>query len=289
MQADSRRFRYLGRMEKKTPLKLLIFACFFVVLSGCLEKTKATSLDRVAVVGASVTAGWGVQTPPIKGDFGGYPMNLKHIVDAMILTPHEEVAYFGESLFFTQPVVYGKELIEEITTYEPTLIIAVDFLFWYAYGNVGIEGEEDRIKKFNEGLSCLENVKSDLLIGNIPDVHKAIGRVLSASHVPTVETIQKMNRMLNSWVLLHQNVTVLDVYTLYGALLDDAAIKTDTFTWPAGSKEKLLQSDSLHMTLEGTVAASLVVADAIGLEEIETNPKILMLKAAAIARAAAKK
>ncbi len=268
---------------------LLLLIIIATNLGGCSSPKTQISLERVAVTGASVTAGWGVQTPPIKGDFGGYPMNLKHIVDAMIITPHEEVAYFGDPMFFANPVVSGKEIIEKISAYDPTLIIAVDFLFWYAYGTASIEGEEDRIKKFNEGLSCLENVKSDLLIGNIPDVHKAIGRVLSASHVPTVETIQKMNRMLNSWVLLHQNVTVLDVYTLYGALLDDTAIKTDTFTWPAGSKEKLLQSDSLHMTLEGTVAASLVVADAISLEEIETNPKILMLKAAAIARSAAKK
>jgi hypothetical protein len=269
--------------------KITVFLVVSILICGCRSQSSAKTLERVAVTGASVTAGWGVQTPPIKGDFGGYPMNLKHIVDAMILTPHEEVAYFGDPMFFANPVVSGTEIIEKISAYDPTLIIAVDFLFWYAYGNAGSGGEEDRIKKFNEGLSCLENVKSDLLIGNIPDVHKAIGRVLSASHVPSAETIQKMNRMLNSWVLLHQNVTVLDVYTLYGALLDDAAIKTDTFTWPAGSQEKLLQKDMLHMTLEGTVAASLVVADAIGLEEIETNPKILMLKAAAIARAAAKK
>jgi len=269
--------------------KITVFLVVSILICGCRSQSSAKTLERVAVTGASVTAGWGVQTPPIKGDFGGYPMNLKHIVDAMILTPHEEVAYFGDPMFFANPVVSGTEIIEKISAYDPTLIIAVDFLFWYAYGNAGSGGEEDRIKKFNEGLSCLENVKSDLLIGNIPDVHKAIGRVLSASHVPSAETIQKMNRMLNSWVLLHQNVTVLDVYTLYGALLDDAAIKTDTFTWPAGSQEKLLQKDMLHMTLEGTVAASLVIADAIGLEEIETNPKILMLKAAAIARAAAKK
>jgi len=269
--------------------KTIAFLLLIVFIGGCFQYTKPITIERVAVTGASVTAGYGLITPPIKGNFGGYPINLKHIVDAMILAPHEEVAYFGDSMFFAHPVVSGKEIIEKISAYDPTLIIAVDYLFWFAYGDVGLSGEEYRIKKFNEGLSCLENVKSDLLIGNIPDVHKAIGRVLSASHVPTVETIQKMNRMLNSWVLLHQNVTVLDVYTLYGALLDDAAIKTDTFTWPAGSQEKLLQKDMLHMTLEGTVAASLVVADAIGLEEIETNPKILMLKAAAIARAAAKK
>jgi len=269
--------------------KTIAFLLLIVFIGGCFQYTKPITIERVAVTGASVTAGYGLITPPIKGNFGGYPINLKHIVDAMILAPHEEVAYFGDSMFFAHPVVSGKEIIEKISAYDPTLIIAVDYLFWFAYGDVGLSGEEYRIKKFNEGLSCLENVKSDLLIGNIPDVHKAIGRVLSASHVPTVETIQKMNRMLNSWVLLHQNVTVLDVYTLYGALLNDAAIKTDTFTWPAGSQEKLLQKDMLHMTLEGTVAASLVVADAIGLEEIETNPKILMLKAAAIARAAAKK
>jgi hypothetical protein len=266
-----------------------VFLILSVLLGGCFQYTKPITLERVAVTGASVTAGWGLQTPPIKGDFGGYPINLKHIVDAMILAPHEEVAYFGEQMFFTRPVVYGSKLIEEITEYDPTLIVAVDYLFWFAYGNVGIAGEKYRINKFKEGLSILENIQSHLIIGNIPDVRKAIGKVLSASQVPTVETIRKMNNMLRSWALLHPNVKVLNVYELYKALLDDATLTTSSYTWPAGSQEKLLQKDMLHTTFEGTVAASLVVADIIGLEGLETNPRILMLKAATIARQEAKK
>ena len=249
----------------------------------------STTLERVAVTGASVTAGWGVQTPLIKGEFGGNPINLKHIIDAMILTPHEEVAYFGEPMFFTRPVVYGSKLIDEIIEYDPTLIVAVDYLFWFAYGNVGFAGEIYRINKFKEGLSILENIQSHLIIGNIPDVRKAIGKVLSASQVPAVETIQKMNNMLRSWALLHPKVKVLNVYELYKALLDDATLTTSSYTWPAGSQEKLLQKDMLHTTFEGTVAVSLVVADAIGLEGLETNPKILMLRAATIARQEARK
>ena len=266
-----------------------VFLILSVLLGGCFQYTNSTTLERVAVTGASVTAGWGLQTPPIKGEFGGYPINLKHIVDAMILAPHEEVAYFGESMFFTRPVVYGSKLIDEITEYDPTLIVAVDYLFWFAYGNVGFAGEKYRINKFKEGLSILENIQSHLIIGNIPDVRKAIGKVLSASQVPAVETIQKMNNMLRSWALLHPKVKVLNVYELYKDLLDDATLTTSSYTWPAGSQEKLLQKDMLHTTFEGTVAVSLVVADAIGLEGLETNPKILMLRAATIARQEAKK
>jgi len=266
-----------------------VFLILSVLLGGCFQYTKSRTLERVAVTGASVTAGWGVQTPPIKGEFGGYPINLKHIVDAMILAPHEEVAYFGEPMFFTRPVVYGSKLIDEITEYDPTLIVAVDYLFWFAYGNVGFAGEKYRINKFKEGLSILENIQSHLIIGNIPDVRKAIGKVLSASQVPAVETIQKMNNMLRSWALLHPKVKVLNVYELYKDLLDDATLTTNSYTWPAGSQEKLLQKDMLHTTFEGTVAVSLVVADAIGLEGLETNPKILMLRAATIARQEAKK
>lgn len=266
-----------------------VFLILSVLLGGCFQYTNSTTLERVAVTGASVTAGWGLQTPPIKGEFGGYPINLKHIVDAMILAPHEEVAYFGEPMFFTRPVVYGSKLIDEITEYDPTLIVAVDYLFWFAYGNVGFAGEKYRINKFKEGLSILENIQSHLIIGNIPDVRKAIGKVLSASQVPAVETIQKMNNMLRSWALLHPKVKVLNVYELYKDLLDDATLTTSSYTWPAGSQEKLLQKDMLHTTFEGTVAVSLVVADAIGLEGLETNPKILMLRAATIARQEAKK
>ena len=266
-----------------------VFLILSVLLGGCFQYTNSTTLERVAVTGASVTAGWGLQTPPIKGEFGGYPINLKHIVDAMILAPHEEVAYFGESMFFTRPVVYGSKLIDEITEYDPTLIVAVDYLFWFAYGNVGFAGEKYRINKFKEGLSILENIQSHLIIGNIPDVRKAIGKVLSASQVPAIETIQKMNNMLRSWALLHPKVKVLNVYELYKDLLDDATLTTSSYTWPAGSQEKLLQKDMLHTTFEGTVAVSLVVADAIGLEGLETNPKILMLRAATIARQEAKK
>ena len=269
--------------------RTIVFLTLSVLLAGCFQYTKSTTLERVAVTGASVTAGWGLQTPPIKGDFGGYPINLKHILDAMILAPHEEVAYFGKSMFFARPVVFGSELIDEITKYDPTLIVAVDYLFWFAYGNVAFSGEKHRIDRFKEGLSILENIQSDLIIGNIPDVRKAIGKVLSASQVPTVETIQKMNNILRSWALLHPNVKVLNVYKLYKALLDDATLTTSSYTWPAGSQEKLLQKDMLHTTFEGTVAASLFVADAIGLEGLETDPEILMLRAATIARQAAKK
>ena len=273
-------------MRKINGFRILLITCFFVVLSGCLEKARSISLDRVAVTGASVTAGWGVKTPPIKSDFGAHTINMKHIMEAMILVPHEEVAYFGNAMFFTRPDMYGRELIADIKQYDPSLIVAVDYLFWFAYGNTG--SQKNRIEKFKQGLALLSNIKSPLIIGDVPDVHIAIGNMLSASQVPTVQTINTMNRMLSLWSDSRPNVTVINANELYAALLHNTAIKTSHYEWPAGSQARLLQKDMLHTTLEGTVAISLVVADAIGLKGLETNPEVLMLRAATKARESAK-
>ena len=51
-----------------------------------------------------MTAGFGLTTPPIEGDLGAYPINMMHIVEGMINVPHEEVAYFGDLVFFRQAI-----------------------------------------------------------------------------------------------------------------------------------------------------------------------------------------
>jgi hypothetical protein len=66
--------------------------------------------------------------------------------------------------------------------------------------------------------------------------------------------------------------------------MNDEPITFLGHTWPAGSQSKLLQQDMLHTTFEGTVIASMMVAEAIDVGCIETDPKVIMKRAAANAR-----
>ena len=262
----------------------VLVLCCFVLVGGCHRTPTSISLDRVAVVGASVTAGWGVKTPPIKGDFGAYPINLQHIMEAMIIDPHEEVAYFGEEMFFMHPTVQGTELIDEIIAHHPTVVIALDYLFWYGYGNID-GGEAARLAKFELGLGQLGRIDAPIIVGNMPDMHEAVGRVLKLEQVPTPQTIAKMNARLRQWAFTRPNISVINVHNIVEHLLADRKIVLPSHVWEAGSRSKLLQNDLLHPTLEGTVALSLLIAESIGIDGLQDDPAILMKHAAEIARA----
>jgi len=266
--------------------RTIIFALLTTVLVGCVEKTTTISLQRVAVLGASVTAGWGITTPPIPGDFGAYPVTMKHIMEGMIEAPHEEVGYFGDTMFFIEPNDVGKELIEQVLEHEPTLVIAVDFLFWFAYGLTGADDDVPavRLESFELGLALLDKLEAHVIVGDIPDMHASIGKILSARRVPTPLTINRMNARLREWAMKRPRVSVINVHDIVEDLMRDVEISVANYTWLAGSRSKLLQQDMLHPTLEGTVAISLLMVDFIGENGLQTDPKLVMKEAVAAAR-----
>jgi len=93
-----------------------------------------------------------------------------------------------------------------------------------------------------------------------------------------------MNARLNVWASGHPNITVVNVHDLVKELMDDNEIHVWGNMWPAGSQPKLLQPDMLHPTFEGTVALCLLFAEAIKSSGLETDSKVVLEKAAALAR-----
>ncbi len=264
-------------------------AILIVVFAGCTKTPKTTKtsiLDRVAVTGASVTAGHGLSTPPIKGDLGAYPVNMKHIMEGIITAPHDDVEYFGELMFFLNPRAHAKKFVKEINDYEPTLLIAVDFLFWFGHGTPpqDVNVATYRMKKMHFALDLLDQLNCKIIVGNLPNIQSAIGKILSKRQVPTPELLVQLNERIEEWGRSKSNVTVIDANRLWDLVINDKEVTVFGSTWPAGSRDVLLQQDMLHLTLEGTVAASLLAAEAIAVEGLETNPKIIMKRAAAAAR-----
>ncbi|MBL6996827.1 MAG: hypothetical protein ISR75_00115 [Phycisphaerales bacterium] len=266
-------------------IKAAIFS-LFIALTSFADSLPCDILNRVVVTGASVSSGFGVTTPPIKGDLGAYPINMKHILEGVITSDHNEVKFFGDLLFFKKSRANAKAYIKKIKKYKPTLVVGIDFLFWFGHGTPpdGNDVSQYRMEKLNFALELLGELKVPIIVGNLPNARQAIGKTLSANQVPTSETLEKLNERIHAWGEEHENVKIVDVFDLSNKLMDDEAITYLGHTWPAGSQSKLLQQDMLHTTFEGTVAASMMVAEEINVGCIETDPKLIMKKASTTAR-----
>lgn len=269
--------------------KTFFYVCFTVF--SVFAEQPCDLFNRVVVTGASVTSGFGVTTPPIRGDLGAYPVNMKHIMEGVITSDHNEVKFFGDLLFFKKSREHAKAYIENIKEYKPTLVVGIDFLFWFGHGTPPkVESVSAyRMEKLNFALGLLDQLEMPIVVGDLPNVREAVGKMLSRSQVPTSETLKKMNERIHAWGEANENVTIIGVNDLWKKALSDEEIVLLDYTWPSGSRAKLLQQDMLHTTFEGTIAASLLVAEALGVACLETDPDTIKSKASASARTEAKK
>ena len=243
-------------------------------------------LHRVAITGASVSAGYGIKTPPVEGDLAAYPMQFCHIMDAMIVGPHTEVADFCDIMFFRSSRENAREYIQKLKEYEPSLVVGIDFLFWFGYGSVPNEmhAEKYRIERLNFALGLLDELQVQLVIGDIPDVRDAVGKMLSPNQVPSEELLNALNIRIHAWASEKEDVLVLPVHKYWKKIRDDEEILLFDQAWNKDTKPALLQDDMLHMTLEGTVVAGLLVAEALGGNGFEIDAEVIRVKATALAR-----
>lgn len=206
-------------------------------------------LERVAVIGASLSAGQG-----LGDDAKKVPLNLARVIEAGLLAKHAPVLDASELLTFTGPVAFSKTALAKLEKQDPTLVVGLDYLFWFGYGmNWG--GEKERLAALELGLKSLEALRCPILLGDFPDMSSAVHakvQMLPSQAIPTPETLGKLNERLRAWAKDHPNVVLVPVSKLMGALLAGDELRVGPNIWPKGTVGTLLQDDGLHPTLEGT-------------------------------------
>jgi hypothetical protein len=231
---------------------------------------KSLALKRVALVGASATDGFGAEVRITEQD--GHKqyvsVDLADVLDAAIVSDHRQVVGYGSAFFFTSPMRIGPRLLEQALLTDPTLLVAVDFLFWFAYGVNGPDGEplasdDARMALLEEGLKLLDAVPCPLVLGDLSDMSPAIGIMLSTAQVPSTETLAVLNDRIRAWADQHTDVVVLPVSDLIGRIQQDEAIQIGPHHWPAGNASDLVQYDHLHPTAQGLIATVQLVSDSI--------------------------
>ena len=261
--------------------------------------------DRIAVVGASASDGFGVSVradaPPVdltapvdpnaKPNVAKKPtpvqLNLSDVLryaakTTTYGTTSQRVImhHYSSGFFFTNPGPIGQGEIYRALKIKPTLVLGLDFLFWYVYGTVTAEGKPmttgaDRFSNLELGLEQLDRIVSagiPLVIADIADMHDAIGKMLSENQVPDIDTIEKVNTRIMEWVKARPLVKIMLLSQILETLKKGGSIDLAGKSWNPAELGALLQDDQLHPTFAGTVVIAAGLIDLAKSNDPSTPP-----------------
>ncbi|MGA0871975.1 MAG: hypothetical protein ACO3SJ_03790 [Phycisphaerales bacterium] len=238
-------------------------------------ETAPTNRPTIGILGASASAGFGVLVVGPGGDGpGAVGTRLSEIVLAIEEPPPVVVRDWSTASFFTRPLEIGPEAVRRCAEGAPDAILAIDFLFWFAYGAFDAKGdrifeESQRDALFEFGLSLLDSIEVPILVGDLPDVRGANPRMLSRWQVPSVETLERLNARLRAWAEARPHVRIFPLAERTRIALEDRGPPTNA-PGTGGPREDpiesgkdsasseppgapLIQRDRLHPTFEGLV------------------------------------
>ena len=223
---------------------------------------------RVFTVGASVSAGFGLSAELATEK----DVALAVFLEAALTERGRERVTFvdeGEGWFFNAPYKSGAKLVDAAIEGDADLVVGVDFLFWYAYGN-GSRLSPRRAKGLQAGLRQLERLKRPLIIGDLPDISHALkgsgpfgGPIVNRSMFPSPEELDAMNATIREWARERPEVRVLPLADLMGRYVESKPVRVRDLEWKVSSLGEALQKDLLHPNARGTAWVAMILADEI--------------------------
>jgi hypothetical protein len=229
-----------------------------IAASAATNVAKASPWQRIVMIGASATAGFTASEPLGGTNTAHYA--LSRYVDAALKVAHDPVVNLGNAFFFFQPEAMGQQQVACALTNRPTLVIGLDFPFWFLYG----EGDTDeaRLQRFERGLKLLETVSCPLVIGDIPDATAAAIKILRPDQIPSLKAIAAGNQRLEAWAAGRGQVAIVKLSIFMRQATANRTISIAGHYLPDGQTRTLLQNDRLHPSPPGCAVLALAVLDA---------------------------
>ena len=255
--------------------------CLAVTWTFSVHAQENSAWARIVIVGASVSAGYTRSTVGPKTEaYARNPLTtprtywstagpivpktndyaLDRYLNAALLAPHEPARNLASIWFFENPDLRGSTQIRQALTNHPTLVVGVDFLFWFCYGKG--KSDQERLDHFEKGLKLLEEVECSLIIGDIPDASAATNGMLSPQEIPSPAVHLEANRRLKEWAAQHQQVTVVPLAKFMSAVCANEALLVHGHAIAGGTTGALLQEDRLHPSPRGCATLAVSILDA---------------------------
>lgn len=231
---------------------------------------------RIAVIGASASAGFGCVIRERRED-GEWSASFDLAGMLKLACPDDAIVTsdLATGNFFLAPMRIGAKAVERAVRFEADCVVALDFLFWFLYGVEGpdgklVEKEEDRLAKFERGLAMLEAITAPVLLGDLPDMRAAQGRMLGKRQVPARETLDAANARLAEWAAKRPNVRIVPLSSMQADLASGDGLEIAGTRLKPSDGAPLLQRDALHPAPLGLAGLACElrprIADACGID-----------------------
>lgn len=214
--------------------------------------------ERLAVIGASATAGFGLG----KEVEGG--ASLADLVERAAPDVFGEVLDLGDGFFFQRPDHNLEQAIVALRAFEPDVIVGVDVQFWFGYG---AKSMDLRVKHLGQCLTALDEAAAELgahvLVGDFPDVRDASFLFMPPAYEPDDATLVELNETVRAWCDEHERFSLVPMGGFVDRLKAGEPIELRGRSFDTSDKDVWLQPDRLHPTLFGTAALALLVLDVL--------------------------
>lgn len=203
--------------------------------------------SNIGVVGASASAGFGASVP------------LMRTLDVALRLDHR-IHDVSSSAFFLRTDDIAEVELTAVRLRGTKLVIAVDFLFWFAYG---VKTDAQRVEHLRRGIAMLDALPGERFVGDLPDVHGASRRMISGSQIPSAEQLVLLNEMIHAWAAESDGVHLLPMAQWMHALKHEEPMTL----WGEPYQPRtsaLMQWDLLHPSRQGQAVLALLVLERIG-------------------------
>ena len=230
----------------------------------------ATLFSRPVVIGASASDGFGISVREHGAKPGdGVSVSLADIL-RVALHDRRTVEAYASSMAFANPGPVLSGEMQRALRQSPTIVIGIDFLFWYVYGTEDAAGglmrsREQRLENLERGLAQVDMALArgiPAIIGDIPDMKAAVGKMLSRAQVPDAATLDAVNARIREWAQSRPGVRVFGLRESVMSINTNGSMRAGGTDWSVDDHGPLLLRDELHPSFPGLVAVASSVVEA---------------------------
>ena len=148
---------------------------------GSAVSGPALPVDRIAIVGASISAG-----------FGGTPFGEAFTAAA----PRSKVDAAANVMLFRDPMAEIRRQVAQAKAFNPTTVVAVDLLFWTVYGSSDRAWHDAALAAGIAELEALRAAGAWIIVGDIPLITTASEFMLPKAAIPSAELLGAANNSI---------------------------------------------------------------------------------------------
>jgi hypothetical protein len=208
--------------------------------------------ERFAILGSSASAGFNIILDT------GVPTRLADYFEAGLLVEHELVSDGANVMTFLAPERIAGAAVAAALAENPSLVIGVDFLFWFFYGSGGPGNTlEFRRQRLEDGIALLDQFTCPVLVGDLPNMAGAAGGMIPLASMPPADSFADANGRIREWAASKSNVVVVPLAEFNETVGKGEPFQIGDFTWDPVVSGELLQMDQLHPNLAGCAVLAL--------------------------------